>query len=74
MEIVDLQSVFPPRSRGKAENRYSWAIGPILRSLTTNLVFARFILTDELTPAFNVSDLIGCMFVSPSYFLYAAGK
>ncbi|KAK1921017.1 Translin [Papiliotrema laurentii] len=40
-------------------HRYSWALGPPLRSLVTIVVFARFILTDELTPSFAVSDLIG---------------
>lgn len=30
-----------------------------MRSLTTTIVFARFMLHDELTPAFTVSSLIG---------------
>lgn len=30
-----------------------------MRSLTTSIVFARFLLHDELTPAFTVSSLIG---------------
>lgn len=30
-----------------------------MRSLTTSIVFARFMLHDELTPAFTVSSLIG---------------
>ena len=40
-------------------HRFSYAIAPPLRSLTTLVVLARFILTDELTPGFTVSDLIG---------------
>ncbi|ODN83500.1 hypothetical protein L202_01634 [Cryptococcus amylolentus CBS 6039] len=40
-------------------HRYSYAIGPINRSLTQTIVFSRFMLFDELTPAFTVSDLIG---------------
>lgn len=41
-------------------HRHSYTLGPVLRSLTTNVVFSRFVLTDELIPAFQVSDLIGC--------------
>lgn len=39
--------------------RYLYAVGPTMRSLTTSIVFARFLLHDELTPAFTVSSLIG---------------
>ncbi|KAK8854533.1 hypothetical protein IAR55_003272 [Kwoniella newhampshirensis] len=39
--------------------RYQFALGPAMRNLTTSIVLARFILHDELTPAFAVSNLIG---------------
>lgn len=40
--------------------RYSFAIGPICRSFVTAIAFARFILHDELVPAFTVENLMGC--------------
>ncbi|WVQ80031.1 hypothetical protein IAT38_002132 [Cryptococcus sp. DSM 104549] len=39
--------------------RHSYSLGSTLRSLTTCVVLARFMLQDELTPAFSVSNLIG---------------
>ncbi|WVN86142.1 uncharacterized protein L203_101303 [Cryptococcus depauperatus CBS 7841] len=39
--------------------RHISTIGPITRSLTTTLTLSRFLLLDELTPAFVVSNLIG---------------
>jgi hypothetical protein len=47
-------------------HRHAFALGPAIRGLTTNVVFSRFILTDELAPAFQVSDIIGRTFSSGS--------
>ncbi|KAI9637708.1 Translin [Dioszegia hungarica] len=39
--------------------RYSFAIGPLCRSFVTSIAFARFILHDELVPAFTAANLMG---------------
>lgn len=41
------------------KDRYSFAIGPICRSFVTAIAFARFILHDELVPAFTAENLMG---------------
>jgi hypothetical protein len=38
---------------------YSFAIGPLCRSFVTSIAFARFILHDELVPAFTAANLMG---------------
>jgi hypothetical protein len=45
--------------------RYQFALGPPARSLVTSIALARFILHDELVPAFTCASLMGCK--SPSH-------
>lgn len=45
--------------------RYQFALGPPARSLVTSIALARFILQDELVPAFTCANLMGRK--SPSY-------
>lgn len=49
------------REMGEADpqRRYAYALGPPMRSLTTLVVLTKFILTDELLPAFAVANLVG---------------
>jgi len=42
--------------------RYQFALGPPARSLVTSIALARFILHDELVPAFTCASLMGCEF------------
>jgi hypothetical protein len=44
--------------------RYQFALGPPARSLVTSIALARFILHDELVPAFTCASLMGCEFPS----------
>ncbi|KAK4689191.1 GPI ethanolamine phosphate transferase 2/3 subunit F, partial [Tremellales sp. Uapishka_1] len=39
--------------------RYQYLVSPTLKNLVSSVVMARFILHDELTPAFAVSSIIG---------------
>lgn len=39
--------------------RYQFAVAPLLKSLVTNIALARFILHDELVPAFTAASLMG---------------
>ena len=47
-------------------NSYQFALGPIMRNLVTLIVMARFMLTDSLTPANIVAELMGREF-TPSH-------
>jgi uncharacterized protein (DUF2062 family) len=47
---------------GKLMIRYQFALGPPARSLVTSIALARFILHDELVPAFTCASLMGCEF------------
>jgi hypothetical protein len=42
--------------------RYQFALGPPARSLVTSIALARFILHDELVPAFTCANLMGCKY------------
>jgi len=48
--------------------RYQFALGPPARSLVTSIALARFILHDELVPAFTCASLMGCE--SPSLVVF----
>lgn len=40
-------------------DRYQYALSPLFKSLVTNIALARFILLDELVPAFTAASLMG---------------
>jgi hypothetical protein len=46
------------------DGRYQFALGPPARSLVTSIALARFILHDELVPAFTCASLMGRTFPS----------
>lgn len=44
--------------------RYQWALSPMFKSLVSSIAMARFILHDELVPAFTAANLMGREFLS----------
>lgn len=42
-----------------ADRRYQFAVSPLFKSLVTSIALARFILVDELVPAFSAAALMG---------------
>ncbi|RSH85683.1 hypothetical protein EHS25_003824 [Saitozyma podzolica] len=43
----------------RSRPRYNFAISPVARSLVTSIAFARFMLHDELVPAFTAANIMG---------------
>jgi len=55
--VCELHSLM--ENKCSAGRRYQYALGPIMRSLVTLIVMARFILTESLTPADTTAKVIG---------------